>query len=61
MKIQSSNMIPKGKHALTKNGKVVFFGTIGDPIENIDCDGVIMHPDEVAALNAELDRLNCAQ
>jgi hypothetical protein len=39
----SKAMLP-GYHALVRRGKVVWLGRIGAPIEDVECDCVILHP-----------------
>jgi hypothetical protein len=36
--------------ALWKNGEVVYIGKLGDPVEDAECDTVMLHPADYACL-----------
>jgi hypothetical protein len=44
--LRASRIIPKGYHVLKRRGQVVWVGPIGAPIEDADCDCIVMHPDD---------------
>jgi hypothetical protein len=51
LKIEVSSVVPKGSLALWKNGEAVYIGKLGDPIEDAECDTVILHPADYARLS----------
>ena len=50
LKVEVSPVVPKGSIALCKNGEVVYIGKLGDPIEDAECDTVMLHPVDYARL-----------
>ena len=42
VRISGSNKISEGVCALVRNGKVIFVGKLGDPIEDVEFDGLIL-------------------
>lgn len=53
----ASAVIPKGKLLLLREGKPVYFGTIGDPIEDAEFDCVALNPADGVRLKASFERL----
>jgi hypothetical protein len=51
LKVETSLTVPMGSIALWKNGEVVYIGKLGDPIEDAECDTVMLHPDDYARLS----------
>lgn len=45
--VESQLMMP-GFHALKRRGELVWVGPLGAPIEDADCDTIILHPDDAA-------------
>ncbi len=48
--ITGSALVPEGRQVLTRAGKTVYIGDIGDPIEDAEFDGVILSPSDYQKL-----------
>ena len=48
LKIEVSPVVPEGNMALWKNGELIYIGKLGDPVEDAECDTVMLHPDDYA-------------
>ena len=48
LKVETSPAVLMGSIALWKNGEVVYIGKLGDPIEDAECDTVMLHPADYA-------------
>ena len=53
MMIVASLMMPKGRHALLRDGQVIWVGPVGSPIEDVDCDTIIFSPEDYERVKAE--------
>jgi hypothetical protein len=42
LKVETSLTVPMGSMALWKNGEVVYIGKLGDPIDDAECDTVML-------------------
>jgi hypothetical protein len=51
LKIEVSPVVPEGSIALWKDGGVVYIGKLGDPIEDAECDTVMLHPADYERLS----------
>jgi hypothetical protein len=58
--IQCSKLIPPGKHILWRNGKPVFMGEIGLPIEDVDYDKIQVNPVDYERIVAAFERASAA-
>lgn len=43
---EGSGLVPIGKHLLWRDGKRVWCGDIGMPIEDVECDRITLNPDD---------------
>jgi hypothetical protein len=50
LQIEASPLVLKGRIVLWKQGAVVYMGKLGDPIEDAECDTVMLHPADYARL-----------
>jgi len=46
MIVQKSRLVPPGKLILCRNGMPVWAGSIGAPIEDVECDKMIVSPSD---------------
>ena len=53
LKIKTNPLVPKGSMTLWKNGEVVYIGKLGDPVEDAECDTIMLHPTDYARLEIE--------
>lgn len=44
--ITCSTLLQVGTHVLTRKGVPIWMGRLGAPIEDVDCDGVTVHPQD---------------
>ena len=51
----ATSLMREGYQALMRNGQVVHFGPVGQPIEDVEFDHMILHPADVAKLKAACD------
>jgi hypothetical protein len=56
MVIESNDMIPPGKHVLWRNGKPVWMGSLGAPIEDVECDKIQVNPADYERIKAATSR-----
>lgn len=50
--IENDKMLP-GFHVLMRNGRVIWLGRLGAPIEHVELDTIIMHPTDANALKQQ--------
>ncbi len=55
MFFQASDLVPEGMHLLWKNGRPVYCGRIGEPIEDADCDEIWLHPSDYERLQNRIE------
>jgi hypothetical protein len=52
MIVEASDLIPPGMHALWHNGRAVWMGQLGMPIEDAVCDKIMVHPSDYGRIKA---------
>jgi hypothetical protein len=52
MRIEMRDLIPQGMHALVRNGDIVWMGPLGAPIEDAECDLILVSPDDYERIKA---------
>ncbi|MBN9236057.1 hypothetical protein [Mesorhizobium hungaricum] len=52
IRLSCSEIMPDDCMALTRNGKIVWVGKFGSPIEDADFDGMILAPSKYALFRA---------
>lgn len=55
VKIYERERMPVGKQGLMKGDRLVWVCDLGDPIEDVDFDGVILNPEDFARLAGDGD------
>lgn len=56
MKMAAHEMMPTGYHALKRRGDLVWIGRLGAPIEDADCDEIVLSPADYERVRAALEQ-----
>lgn len=58
MIIESHELVPMGVHVLWRRGKVVWWGKLGMPIEDVEFDKIQVNPADFERIKAEMPTAN---
>jgi hypothetical protein len=54
--VTSRPAVPVGMQALIRNREIIYFGAIGDPIEDAEFDEILLNPVDFACLKAAVQK-----
>ena len=58
MRIEAIDLIPVGKLAIWRDGRPVWMGSLGMPIEDVECDKIQVNPADYERISAVLSQQN---